>query len=348
MLLESKNKKYTQCKLSEEELEELLERLKSNEISMNEAAAQAGVCEKQINNYLKNGISLKRGHGSVKPYPDETVYKIMKLLSKNCSQAEICKELGLNKSSLSNHCKVLSFVSNKCFVEYICLGGYDILLELSRPNRVPILYIKFTINTSYLIGDIFSKEIVKSLDKNVEYDIKYGLGNTVRDIIMKKASKDYFKYIPIKPTMRLNETQQIERFKEFYERIINEIDNEEIYSSLKNMVLERTYTWNEVGFSLGSSVGSSFGSSLRGGFGNSLGGVCRKGGSVVGSERISVVDSETINRGCSIVDILRLFVIYCMKMTKKINNLHYRLGWISKFIKIVVLIICGIIEYCSK
>lgn len=330
MLLENKNKKYTQCKLSEEELEELLERLKSNEISMKEAAAQAGVCEKQINNYLKNGISLKRGHGSVKPYPDETVYKIMKLLSKNCSQAVICRELDIKKSSLSNHCKVLSFVSNKCFVEYICLGGYDILLELSMPNRGPILYIKFTINTSYLIGDIFSKEIVKSLDKSVEYDIKYGLGNTVRDIIMKKASKDYFKYIPIKPTMRLNETQQIERFKEFYERIINEIDNEEIYSSLKNIIYPpHTYY-----------IGSSFG--------NSLGGVCRKGGSVVGSERISVVDSETINRGCSIVDILRLFVIYCMKMTKKINNLHYRLGWISKFIKIVVLIICGIIEYCSK
>lgn len=236
MLLENKNKKYTQCKLSEEELEELLERLKSNEISMKEAAAQAGVCEKQINNYLKNGISLKRGHGSVKPYPDETVYKIMKLLSKNCSQVVICRELDINKSSLSNHCKVLSFVSNKCFVEYICLGGYDILLELSMPNRGPILYIKFTINTSYLIGDIFSKEIVKSLDKSVEYDIKYGLGNTVRDIIMKKASKDYFKYIPINPTMRLNETQQIERFKEFYERIINEIDNEEIYSSLKNII----------------------------------------------------------------------------------------------------------------
>lgn len=330
MLLENKNKKYTQCKLSEEELEELLERLKSNEISMKEAAAQAGVCEKQINNYLKNGISLKRGHGSVKPYPDETVYKIMKLLSKNCSQAVICRELDINKSSLSNHCKVLSFVSNKCFVEYICLGGYDILLELSMPNRGPILYIKFTINTSYLIGDIFSKEIVKSLDKSVEYDIKYGLGNTVSDIIMKKASKDYFKYIPVKPTMRLNETQQIERFKEFYERIINEIDNEEIYSSLKNMVLERT---------------------LRGGFGSGL--VGSVGVSLIGSERISVENNEgnneRINRGSSIVDIFRLFVIYYMKMTKKINNLYYRLGWISKFIDIiVVLIICDITQYFSK
>lgn len=347
MLLENNNKKYTQCKLSEEELEELLERLKSNEISMKEAAAQAGVCEKQINNYLKNGISLKRGHGSVKPYPDETVYKIMKLLSKNCSQAVICKELGLNKSSLSNHCKVLSFVSNKCFVEYIRLGGYDILLELSRPNRGPILYIKFTINTSYLIGGIFSKEIVKSLDKNVEYDIKYGLGNTVSDIIMKKASKDYFKYIPIKPTMRLNETQQIERFKEFYERIINEINNEEIYSSLKNMVLERTYTWNEVGFSVGSSFGNDLVGSVRIMAGSSL--VGSFGGSLVGSERIRAGNNERINRGSSIVDIFRLFAIYYMKMTKKINNIYYRLGWISKFIDIiVVLIIYGITQYFSK
>lgn len=346
MLLENENKKYTQCKLSEEELEELLERLKSNEISMKEAAAQAGVCEKQINNYLKNGISLKRGHGSVKPYPDETVYKIMKLLSKNCSQVVICRELDINKSSLSNHCKVLSFVSNKCFVEYICLGGYDILLELSMPNRGPILYIKFTINTSYLIGDIFSKEIVKSLDKSVEYDIKYGLGNTVRDIIMKKASKDYFKYIPIKPTMRLNETQQIERFKEFYERIINEIDNEEIYSSLKNMVLERTLRGGfgsglvgSVGVSLVGSERIMAGSSFVGSFGDSL----------VGSKRIRVGNNERINRGSSIVDIFRLFVIYYMKMTKKINNLYYRLGWISKFIDIiVVLIICDITQYFSK
>lgn len=60
-------KKYTQCKLNKEEVEELLEKLESKEISMKEVTSLTGVCEKQINNYVKNGVNLEKGHGNVLP-----------------------------------------------------------------------------------------------------------------------------------------------------------------------------------------------------------------------------------------------------------------------------------------
>lgn len=82
MLDENNRKKYTQCKLVPLQ----------DEISKEEVISGADVSENQVDDHICKGTNLARGHGSQKPYPDEAVFRILKLLSNVRPQAEICKK----------------------------------------------------------------------------------------------------------------------------------------------------------------------------------------------------------------------------------------------------------------
>lgn len=233
----NKTKNYTRCKLNKEEVEKLLEKLKSKEISMKEVTSLTGVCEKQINNYLKDGVNLEKGHGSVKPNREITL-KIMKLLSKNYKQSEISRECDINSSTLSNQCKVLTFIPRGCSVTSTGFGGYEIIFEIKHYKFGVIFYIRFRINTFVIIESIMPiyKEIIESLDLSIKYKKRDNdESDRIRDLIMEKASEDYFTYIPIKPTSNLN---MIKKYKEFYQNILNDLKYEDIYSSLRNISCE--------------------------------------------------------------------------------------------------------------
>lgn len=239
-LKRNNTKKYTQCKLNKEEVEELLEKLESKEISMKEVTSLTGVCEKQINNYLKNGVNLEKGHGNVLPNREIT-FKIMNLLSENYKQSEISKKCDVDSSTLSNQCKVLTYIPRGCLVKSTGFGGYNIIFKVKHYRFGNIFFIRFKINTYILIESILHKEIIESVDLDIEFNTRDNYkSDRIRDIIMKKTSEDYFIYIPIKPTSKLEKEEQIEKYKEFYQRILNDIDYEDIYSSLKEL-LESEY-----------------------------------------------------------------------------------------------------------
>lgn len=231
-------KKYTQCKLKKEEAEKLLEKLKSNEINMNEVTSLTGVCKKQIYNYLKKGVNLKKTHGSVKPN-SKTTFKIMKLLSENYKQSEISKECGIDVSTLSNQCKVLTFIKRGCLVGSAGLGRYNIAFIVQHYRLGVIFYLRFKIN-SYVKVQTDYKEVIKSLDVDIEYHTSNSFEyDRIRDIIMEKASEDYFTNLPIQSTAKLENEEQIEKYIKFYKRILNDLD---IYTLLTKIYSENRIT----------------------------------------------------------------------------------------------------------
>lgn len=142
---------------------------------------------------------------------------------------------------MSNQCKVLTYIPRGCLVKSTGFGGYNIIFKVKHYRFGNIFFIRFKINTYILIESVLHKEIIESVDLDIEFNTRDNYkSDRIRDIIMKKTSEDYFIYIPIKPTSKLEKEEQIEKYKEFYQRILNDIDYEDIYSSLKEL-LESEY-----------------------------------------------------------------------------------------------------------